>query len=213
MKKRILTAAVAAMMALGCIMTAGCKEEEEENHNYTDSSLGLEFSDSIIVKFGDVRWATKEYTSHIEHDDLWDHDWIFVETHKPGSTYPAVQMKFFKGEGAHTAYMVIYNTPLGFSLPSLEMYGDPECGYAHYYELGEVSSPDGTRLSDWQTKEITMEVMKYVDSTKQATAYIHGTMLNYRSWYESRVSGALIDVDSVETRQFSITFADLPVAQ
>ena len=211
MKKKIFTAAVAAMMMLGCLSALGCQEEEEVNHNYTDTSVGLEFSDSIIVRFGDTRWTTIDYTSSMEHDDVWNYDWILVETHKPGSTFPAVKMKFFEGEGVHSASMVVYDSPLGYSIPGLEMYGDAQCGYAYYYETGEVSAPDGTRLSDWQAKEVTMEVMKYVDSSRQATAYIHGTLYNYRSWYESWLVGDPIEIDSIETRPFSITFAELPV--
>ena len=55
------------------------------------------------------------------------------------------------------------------------------------------------------------EVMKYIDSSKLATAYIHGTMFDYGTWYRSWMAGEPIDIDSVETRPFSITFADLPV--
>ena len=201
-----------AMMAMGCILAVGCKEEEEEPSNYVDTTTGLEFSDSIIVKFGNERWATMDYTSHMEHEDLSGFDWIFVETHKTGTTYPAVKMKFFEGEGEHSAEMTVHNTGLGYSVPG-EMYGDPQCGYALYYEKGEVSSPDGTHLSDWRTKEITMEVMKYVDSSKQATAYIHGTMFDYGTWYNSWMSGEPMDIDSVETRPFSITFSELPVVR
>lgn len=210
--KGLLMIAVSAMVALGSIMSAGCKKEEPENHNYTDDSLGLEFSDSIIVNFGDVRWATLEYTSHMEHEELQEIDWIFVEAHKPGVTYPAVKMKFFEGEGAHSAEMTINDPGLGYTVPG-ELYGDAQCGYALYYEKGQVTSPDGTKTSDWRPLEITMEVMEYIDSSRQATAYIHGTLFNYGSWYNSWIAGNPIDLDSVETKPFSITFADLTVSR
>lgn len=207
---RIFTTSI--LLAMGCIIAVGCKEEEEEDHSYTDTTTGLEFSDSIIVNFGSLRWTTLDYTSYIEHDDIYDYDWIFVNAHKPGSTYPAVKMKFFEGEGVHSAVLTVNNTGLGYNVPG-EMYGDAQCGFASYYEKGEVSSPDGTKLSDWRTKEITMEVMKYVDSSKQATAYIHGVMFNYANWYNSWLEGNPVDIDSVETRTFSITFSELPVVR
>lgn len=208
---KILSLAVVAFMSLACITAIGCKKPEEDNHtSFTDTATGLEFSDSIIVNFGNERWVTLDYSSHMEHDELYGYDWILVDAHKPGVTYPAVKMKFFEDEGVHSAQMTVNNTGLGYRVPG-EMYGDPQCGYALYYEKGEVSSPDGTHLSDWRTKEITMEVMKYIDSSKLATAYIHGTMFDYGTWYRSWMAGEPIDIDSVETRPFSITFADLPV--
>ncbi len=203
---------VAMLLAFGCVAAVSCKPEEvDPGHDFNEDTLGLEFSDSIIVKFGDLRWTTKSYTSLFEHDEMWDHNWIYVDCHKPGSAYPRVKMKFFEGEGSHSAQMTInYNEAVGYSIPG-ELYGDGQCGYALYYEEGEVSSPDGTSTSDWRPMEITMEVLKYVDSTHLTTAYIHGTMFNYGSWYRSWVEGAPLDIDSVETRTFSITFGDLPI--
>ena len=203
------------MMALGCIVAVSCKPEEEEpQHDFSeyDSLTDLEFTDSIIVKFGDMRWTTMEYTSHIEHEELSGFDWIFVEAHMPGSDYPEVRMKFFEGEGVHSAQMTVHHLPEGYTVPGEGMYGDSQCGYARYYEQGEVTSPDGTRLPDWRAKDITMEVLKYVDSTKQATAYIHGTLINYRSWVEHWNDEEMLDIDSVETKTFSITFGDLPIS-
>ena len=54
-----------------------------------------------------------------------------------------------------------------------------------------------------------MEVLRYNDSTRQATAYIHGTVFDYESWANREVA----NVEDCETREFTITFGDLPIAQ
>ncbi len=207
---KILLAAVVAI-AMGCIVLSSCKKEEEPEPDFSDfDSLGYEINDSITVHFGDQRWTSLEYTSRMEHDDISGFDWIYVETHKPGSRYPSIRMKFFRGVGAHTGSMTINDVGLGYTIPGA-LYGDGQCGYVFYYDSCEVHSPDGTVTSDWWPKDITMEVLRYIDSTDQATAYIHGTAFHYKDWVDSWEGGDVINVEDCETREFTITFGDLPV--
>ncbi len=205
---KILFAAVLAV-AMCCFVMTSCTPEEEPAPDFSDfDSLGYEINDSITVHFGDTRWTTLEYTSRMEHDELLGYDWIYVETHKPDSRYPAIRMKFFQGEGAHSGVMTINDVGLGYTVPGA-LYGDAQCGFVFYYENGVVHSPDGTVTSDWWPLNITMEVLRYNDSTRQATAYIHGTVFDYESWANREVA----NVEDCETREFTITFGDLPIAQ
>ena len=207
-RKTVLLAAV-ALIAAGCIALAACKEEEEEVHDFSEyDSLGFDFSDTITVKFGDEEWKTLQYTSRMEHEEISGFDWIYVDAHVEGANFPAVKMKFFRGEGEHAATMSVTDAGQGFTIPG-SLIGDPKCGHAFYYELGEIVATDGTRLADWWPRDINMRILKYVDSTRLATAYITGTMFNYRSWLNHEVT----DIDSAEMRSFTITFGDLPVGQ
>ena len=204
--KILWAAAVAIVIAMGCIVLSSCKEEEEEPDFSEYDSLGYEINDSITVHFGNQRWTTLDYEARMEHDDISAFDWIYVTAHFPGASYPYVRMKFFRGAGTHSATMTINDVGLGYTIPGA-LYGDPQCGHVFYYDRGVVHSPDGTNTSDWWTMEITQEVLRYVDSTKQATAYIHGTLFDYQSWVNREVT----NVEDCETREFTITFGDLPV--
>ena len=102
--------------------------------------------------------------------------------------------------------MSINDPGLGFTVPGA-MTGDPQCGTVLYYEDGQVSSPDGTKTSDWWPLDIRMEVLKYVDSTKQVSAYVTGTLFDYESW----VKRDAVNVEDAEVREFTITFGELPV--
>ena len=202
---KIVVTALAAFV-FGCLVFSSCKEEEEEPDFSQYDSLGYEINDSITVHFGDQRWTTLDYAAHMEHDDISGFDWIYVDAKMPNASLPYVRMKFLRGKGSHSATMTINDVGLGYTIPGA-LYGDPQCGHVFYYERGVVHSPDGTNTSDWWPMEITQEVLSYNDTTKQATAYIHGTLFDYMSW----VSREATNVEDCETREFTITFGDLPV--
>ena len=191
---------------LGVAPFVACTPEEEPDAGFDTLNSEYEITDSIMVDFGDTRWITLDYTAHIEHDDISGFDWIYVDAKNPGSNFPYVRMKFFRGEGTHSGVMAVHDIGLGYSIPGA-LTGDAQCGYVFYYEDSRVTSPDGTVTSDWWPMEITMEVLRYKDSTKQATAYIHGTLFDYESW----VTRDVVNVEDCETREFTITFGDLYV--
>jgi len=196
-----------AIVALSLLSLTSCKKEEVPENDYSDyDSLDLDFNDSITVYFGDDRWTTLVYDSYVEHEELSGFDWIYLEAHKPGFTYPKIKLKMFQGEGIHEADMTVNDAGLGYTVPGA-LYGDSKCGTIFYYEDGEVSSPDGTRTSDWWPMHVSMSVLKYVDSTSKVTAYITGTMFDYESW----VNRDVLYVDSAEQRELKITFGELPV--
>jgi len=197
----------AAVAALSLVCLVSCEPEEIPQNDYSDyDSLGLDFNDSITVYFGDDRWTTLTYNSYIQHEELSGYDWIFIEAHKPGSSYPKIKLKIYEGEGVHEADMSINDVGLGYTIPGA-LVGDGKCGTIFYYENGEVTSPDGTRTADWWPMHVSMSVLKYVDSSSRVTAYITGTMFDYRSWVDREV----LDVDSTEQREIKITFGELPV--
>ena len=199
--------AMAAAVALGCLVLVSCKKEPEPEPDFSDyDSLGFEITDSITVHFGDERWTTLEYSAYIEHEEISGFDWIYVTARKPGSTYPYINMKFFEGEGVHTGTLAINDPGIGYTIPG-ELTGDAKCGNVRYFEKCQVTSPDGTKTSDWLPLNIRMQVLKYVDSTHQATAYITGTLYDYKSWVNREVT----NVEDAEVREFTITFGDLPV--
>lgn len=202
---KIMFVAAAAVM-LGCMVLAACQPEPEPEPVHIDNPYGYEITDTIIVLFGDERWTTLEYTSRIVHEDLSGYDWIHIDAHKEGSPYPAFRMKILRGEGIHEGHMSINDPGLGYTVPGA-MTGDPQCGSVLYFEDGQVSSPDGTKTSDWWPLDIRMEVLKYIDSTKQVSAYVTGTMFDYESW----VKREAVNVEDAEVREFTITFGDLPV--
>ena len=205
--KKILLG-VAAAVAMGCLVLASCKKEEEVKPDFSEfDSLGYEINDSITVHFGNERWTTLEYVSRYEHDDVSGFDWIYLDAHMPGRTYPAIKVKMLRGEGVHSGTMSINNPGLGFTVPGA-LVGDPQCGNVLYYDSCQVTSPDGTKTSDWWPKDIRMEVLKYVDSTHQVTAYLSGTLFNYKSWVNQEVQ----NVEDAEVREFAITFGDLPLS-
>lgn len=203
-KRTILMTALAAFV-IGCLPFVSCKEEEEDVFEDT-FDVPYEITDSILVKFGDERWSTLDYSASVVHDSISEFDWIYVDAKAPGANLPYVRMKFFRGAGTHSAHMTINNPGLGYTVPG-SLYGDIQCGHVFYFDRGVVHSPDGTNTSDWWPMDITMEILRYIDSTDQATAYIHGTMFDYKSWIDREVT----NVEDCETREFTITFGDLPV--
>ena len=194
-----------AAFVIGCLPFVSCKEEEEDVFEDT-FHVPYEITDSILVKFGDQRWTTLDYEAHIEHDDIWGFDWICVDAKNPDASLPRVKMKFFRGEGSHSATMTINDVGFGYTIPGA-LYGDAQCGHVFYFDREVVHSPDGTVTSDWWPMDITMEILRFIDSTNQATAYIHGTLFDYKSW----VTREATNVEDCETREFTITFGDLPV--
>ncbi len=202
-----MIAAMAAMV-LGCVAFTACNRDDDEGPDYSEyDSLGYEINDSITVHFGDQRWTTLNYTAHVEHDDISGFDWIYVDAKNPSSSkFPYVRMKFFRGAGTHSATMTINDVGLGYTIPGA-LYGDSQCGHVFYFDSSEVHTPDGTVTSDWWPMDVTMEVLKFNDTTDVATAYIHGTVFDYASW----VSREVVNVEDCEKREFTITFGDLPV--
>lgn len=199
--------AAMATIAMGCFVLTACQPEPEPEPDFSEfDSLGYEIGDSIIVHFADERWATLNYTSYVEHEDLSGYDWINIIAHKEGSTYPFFKMKILKGEGVHAGHTSINDAGLGYTIPGA-ITGDPQCGSVFYYESSQVNSPDGTVTSDWWPLDISMSVLKYIDSTNQVTAYVTGTMFDYKSWVMREVE----NVEDAEVRDFTITFGDLPV--
>ncbi len=196
-----------AVVALSLLSLVSCQDDEIPGNDYSDyDSLDLDFNDSITVYFGNDRWTTLVYDSYVEHEELSGFDWIYLEAHKPGSTYPKIKLKMFQGEGVHEADMTVNDAGLGYTIPGA-LYGDSKCGTIFYYEDNEVVSPDGTHTSDWWPMHVSMSVLKYVDSTSKVTAYITGTMFDYESWVNREVQY----VDSAEMREIKITFGELPV--
>ena len=203
---KLFLAALAAV-AMGCMVLVACQEEPEPEPDFSEyDSLGYEIGDSIIVHFGDERWTTLNYTSYVEHEELSGYDWINIIAHKDGVTYPRFKMKILKGEGVHAGHTSINDAGLGYTIPGA-MTGDPQCGSVLYYENGQINSPDGTTTSDWWPLDISMSVLKYIDSTNQVTAYVTGTMFDYKSWVLREAE----NVEDAEVREFTITFGDLPV--
>ncbi len=198
--------AVLAVFSMACLPFLSCSHEEDETHGFDSIESPYEITDSILVIFGNEQWSTLDYTSKYVHDSIYDYDWVYVDAHYPGKTYPRVRMKFFQGKGTHSAAAVINDLGLGYTVPGL-MTGDPLCGDIFYYEKTTVHSPDGTLTSDWWPMEITMEILDFNESDSLATAYIHGTLFDYASW----VSREVTNVEDCEMREFTITFGDLPV--
>lgn len=189
---------------MGCVALISCKPEEVEPVNH--DTLGFEINDSITVHFSDQRWTTLRYNARTERDSIASLDWIYVDARYPEGNFPFIRMKFLRGEGSHSASMTIHDIGLGYTIPGA-LSGDMQCGHVFYFERGEVHSPDGTVTSDWWPLNITMEVLNYDDSLKTATAYIHGTLFDYRSW----VNREVVNVEDCDTVNFTITFGDLPV--
>lgn len=206
MKYRTVFAVVAAFFFLGCFALCSCGPEEQPDHGFDTLKPPYEITDSILVNFGDEKWITLDYTARTEHDSISKFDWIYVDAKHPDGKFPRVRMKFFRNQGTFCGTMTIHDIGLGYTVPGA-LSGDAQCGYVFYYEDGEVRSPDGTVTSDWWPMDITMEVLRYVDSTKEATAYIHGVLFDYESWVKREVT----NVEDCETREFTITFGDLYV--
>lgn len=202
--KFMLVAVVAA--AIGCFALTSCQPEPEPEPVHIDNPYGYEITDTIIVIFGDERWTTLTYTSYMEHEELSGYDWIYINAHKEGSAYPAFKMKILRGEGVHSGHTSINDPGLGYTIPGA-MVGDPQCGSVLYYENGQITSPDGTQTSDWWPLDVRMEVLTYNDTTKQVSAYVAGTMFDYKSW----VLREAVNVEDAEVREFTITFGDLPI--
>ena len=199
-----ILAILGILIPSAALMLSSCKKEVKEEIHFDeyDDSTGLEITDSITVIFDGKQWKTLTYTSYIEQGEVVNNKWAVIKAHKPNSAYPAFLLKVFLEEGNHTTYMTINDPGMGFTIPG-RLTGDAKGGALYYYENKTLSSPDGTRTSDWWPMEVTTSVLQYREN--RLTARIVATMFDYESW----VNREVMNVDSCEQKSLSITFGQL----
>ena len=207
-KKNHALVALAVALVFGPLALVSCGQEDPEEIHYSeyDDSTGLEITDSITVIFNGEQWKSKTFTAEIVSQEGSVYKWAYVNAHKPGSRFPAFFLKMYLGKGNHTTYMTFNDPGLGYIVPGA-LTGDPQGGALYYYEKQELSSPDGTKTSDWWPLEVTTSVLKYDEASSALTARVTATMFDYRSWVEHEVQSA----DSCETATLSVTFGGLPL--
>lgn len=205
---RYLMLTVLAVLLSGSLALTSCQPEEDTGPDYSQymDSTGLEITDSITVIFDGKRWTTLDFTANFVQEENSIYQWAYIKAHKPGSTYPAIFLKMYLAEGDHTCYMTFNDPGLGYIIPGA-LAGDPQGGALYYYNTREVTSPDGTKTSDWWPLMVKTSVKDYNSSTGELTAVVTATMFDYYSW----VTRDVLSADSCETREVSVTFGGLSI--
>lgn len=193
-----------------------------------DDTTGIEIKDSIIVMFGNERWSTLDYESHIEEDSVGTHqEWIFIDAHYPGKTYPMVSIKILKAEGNHTGHMnpTIVSTmvdpftpPVQLSMPVPSLAGDMNCGSLYYFSSDSAAHAlhmtDGLMLGDWWPWDLTTSVLQCtynMEGQLLLTGRCLATMFNYLTWISNQQAGTPINVEDAEVKDFKVSFGALKI--
>lgn len=196
---------------------------------YNEDTVGLEIGDSISVKFGDERWSTLEYDSHIVTDSLGTHlQWIFIEAHYPGEEYPKFSLKILKEQGDHTGRMIPSTVttvetpttqPRQFTMPVPSLAGDMKCGSLYYYSSDSAAyalrMTDGLQLGDWWPWELKTSVLscQYNNAGELLlTGRCIARMFDYLDWITCQQSGAPINVEEAEVKPLLISFGALKIS-
>lgn len=185
---------------------------------YNDDSTGIEIKDSIIVRFGNERWSTLTYESRIETDSLGTHqDWIFIDAHYPGKTYPMFRLKILKAEGNHSGHMNPAS-PLSYTMPVPSLAGDVNCGSLYYFSSDSAAyalhMTDGLQLGDWWPWELTTSVLscQYNSSGEMLlTGRCTARMFNYLMWITNQQAGTPINVEDADEKNLAISFGALKI--
>ena len=187
-------------------------------NGYNGDSAGLEITDSIVVRFGDTQWKTLSYTSRVERDTVTNFfEWVYIEAHYPGATYPYFELKILREVGEHTGF-VNTSSPTGtYTMPGNSLAGDLKCGNLKYYSNDSVMEvlhmPDGTVRADWWADTLTTNVLRYDRRESRLTARCSGVMFNYMQWYLAQKNNAPINVADTRKKPIAISFGGLQVAR
>ncbi len=188
-------------------------------NRYNNDSANVEYRrDTICVRFGDNEWATTSYTSRIERDTVTNYfEWIYIDAHYPGASYPRFELKILKEVGEHTG-IVSVSSPTGrYTMPGNSLAGDLKCGNLKYYSNDSVMlvlhMPDGTVRANWWVDTLTTKVDAFVNRTSCLTARCYGVMFDYMQWFLAQQNMAPINVADARRKSISISIGGLQIAR